>query len=324
LDQSLLVYAASVALLAGTAVLVFVTLAPVIIGRRASRRPDLAVAGGRTQAARTGPWARMPLRPRIMVVTTNSPEQPTRVAAAPLQADRAYRPITAAREGGAGFAREQTIPPMLAIRHEQSDVRPADDRRVEGRDRIVDPKLAMDIGGPEPTLLVDALTGAASAAAWSEAIAFEDRRFARYRRPATVVLAELDGLESVVAQLGPEAADRLIGPIGATLRRGARTSDFVARVGHARFAVLLTETDEVAATNFVERVRAACDLWFAAGRSSVRLACGWAMPIPGSHISDALRIAADRMDADRRRVDFRAPIEFPEPLPRPDRSQPQG
>jgi GGDEF domain-containing protein len=98
----------------------------------------------------------------------------------------------------------------------------------------------------------------------------------------------------------------------------------VARVGHSRFAILLTETDEVAATNYVERVRAACDLWLAAGRSSVRLAFGWAMPFPGSHLSDALRIAADRMDVDRRRVDFRAPIAFPDPHTRADPSQPQG
>ena len=45
--------------------------------------------------------------------------------------------------------------------------------------------------------------------------------------------------------------------------------------------MLLPETDEVQAINYVERVRAECDRWLAAGAVSMRLAIGWASPAPG-------------------------------------------
>jgi hypothetical protein len=70
---------------------------------------------------------------------------------------------------------------------------------------------------------------------------------------------------------------------------------------------LLPETDEVAAINQVERVRSECDKWLEAGGLAVRLALGWAQPRIGGSLADALRLADDRMNADRRRQGFRAP-----------------
>jgi hypothetical protein len=65
---------------------------------------------------------------------------------------------------------------------------------------------------------------------------------------------------------------------------------------------MLPETDEVQAINYVERVRAECDRWLAAGAVSMRLAIGWASPAPGSDLRTATRIAEDRLNADRRRM----------------------
>jgi diguanylate cyclase (GGDEF)-like protein len=157
--------------------------------------------------------------------------------------------------------------------------------------------------------LVDPATGLASGRVWDELLRREEHRLTRYGRPVTLMVAELDGLDSLAARLGPGTGDRVIPPLAAAMLaamlRNARPTDVVARTGHGRFVVLLPETDEVAATNYVERIRSECDMWLEADGLAVRLAVGWAQPAAGEHLADALRLADDRMNADRRRPDFR-------------------
>ncbi len=160
--------------------------------------------------------------------------------------------------------------------------------------------------------LVDPVTGFAGRRAWEEIFRNEDERLARYGRPVTVLVAELDGLDALAARLGELPADRLIPPVAAALRKNARAADILARVGHARFVGLLPETDEIAAINYVERVRAACDMWLAAGAVAVRLAIGWAQAPAGGRLDAALRLADDRMNGDRRRQARAATSEAPE------------
>lgn len=136
---------------------------------------------------------------------------------------------------------------------------------------------------------------------WEHHIREEEARLARYRRPVTVVLVELEGMERLLARFGPQAAERIALPVGKTLARQARSSDQVARISSSRFAILLPETDEVQAINYVERVRTECDRWLAAGAVSMRLAIGWASPAPGGDLHTASLIAEDRLNADRRR-----------------------
>ncbi len=146
--------------------------------------------------------------------------------------------------------------------------------------------------------------GLATHRGWKEALRQEEQRLARYGCPATIVVAEIAGLESLAARLGQGAADRLVQPIEAVMRRNARATDLCGRAGHARFVALLPETDQVAAINYVERVRSECDNWLEAGGLAVRLAIGWAQPIPGGTLADAMRLADDRMNEDRRREGF--------------------
>jgi diguanylate cyclase (GGDEF)-like protein len=141
---------------------------------------------------------------------------------------------------------------------------------------------------------------------WEVRLRDEEARLSRYRRPVSVVLVELDGIERLIHRLGPDAAERIVPPVGQTLARQARTADHVARIGPGRFAVLLPETDEIQAINYVERVRTECDRWLAAGAVSMRLAIGWASPTPGGDLRTATRIAEDRLNADRRRSVARA------------------
>jgi len=122
----------------------------------------------------------------------------------------------------------------------------------------------------------DALTGLLSPNRWARVIADEDARVRRYRRAATIVMIELDGLDRLTARLGDAAGERLVPAVADTIQRLAREADFVARLGDGRFADLLPETDEIQAINYAERVRRTCDLWLESGAVALRLAMGWA------------------------------------------------
>jgi diguanylate cyclase (GGDEF)-like protein len=122
----------------------------------------------------------------------------------------------------------------------------------------------------------DPATGLDLGPAWARWLTEEDARVQRFRRPATIVLVELSGLDRLADRLGDEAAGRLIPPIAMTMRKNARATDHLARLGPTRFGAILTETDEIRAINFVERIRSACDIWLEAGAVMLRLSVGWA------------------------------------------------
>jgi len=152
----------------------------------------------------------------------------------------------------------------------------------------------------------DALTGLLGPQAWGRIVADEDARVRRYRRPATIVMVDLDGLDRLIERLGDAAAERLIPAVADTIRRHAREADFVARLDTGRFAILLPETDEVRAINYVERVRRACDLWLESGAVALRLAIGWASASGDDSLHDAGRAATERMFAEVHRNARRA------------------
>jgi diguanylate cyclase (GGDEF)-like protein len=148
----------------------------------------------------------------------------------------------------------------------------------------------------------DPLTGMLDPLAFEEVVSNEEAREARYGRPATVIVFELDGLARLVDRLGPEPGDRIETALGDTIRRLARRADHVARLERGRYAVLLPETDEIAAINYVERIRRACDLWLESGAIAMRLAIGWASTAGDSGLSGAIRVATERMRVERRRI----------------------
>jgi len=161
----------------------------------------------------------------------------------------------------------------------------------------------------EPPL--DPQTGLDVEASWSRWLTEEEARIRRFHHPATVVLIDLAGFDRLSDRLGREVADRLIPPVATTMRRYSRETDHVARLGPTRFAALLPETDEIQAINFVERIRAACDVWLAAGAVALRLTIGWAEMGADRSAAVAVPEAEQRLFADRgrSRPDDREPAE---------------
>ena len=168
--------------------------------------------------------------------------------------------------------------------------------------RVTAPVTATNV---EPS--ADALTGLLTHAAWTRIVVDEEARIRRYRRPATVVMVELQGLDRLVELMGPSSVDRIVPAVADTLRRDARESDHVARLGTGRFAILLPETDEILAINYVERVRRAADLWLESGAVALRMAMGWASSATDGSLTDAEGLATDRMFIELRRAERQTP-----------------
>lgn len=183
--------------------------------------------------------------------------------------------------------------------------------RLELRDRSF---VTMAMSGPEPgrargraetasagepvLSAVDPATGMLTPSGWGRVVADEDARVRRYRRAATIVMVELDGLDRLTSRLGDAAGDRLIPAVAETLRRLAREADHVAQLGPGHFGVLLPETDEIQAIHYIERVRRTCDLWLESGAVALRLAIGWASASGDDNLHDAGRAATERMFAE--------------------------
>ncbi len=155
-----------------------------------------------------------------------------------------------------------------------------------------------EILGPVPLGWVDAETGLEGPDFWRRLLVAEVARSARYGRPLTVVLLDVVGLEDLLHAWGRQVTLHTLRETAQVLRRIARTSDYCTRIGATRFGILLTETGEIDAINFVERVRERCSSSLPPAAESVRLAFGWASPNPAETPDDVVRRAEARMEAD--------------------------
>jgi diguanylate cyclase (GGDEF)-like protein len=159
---------------------------------------------------------------------------------------------------------------------------------------IMDGGVDVDILPMVPSGWSDPLTGTDGPRFWDRIVSSEVARVNRYRRPATVALLEIAGLDAYARKWGIDVAERLFVQLARTIAVEVRSSDHIARIDRTRFAILLTETDEIAAINIVERVRAACEYQLGAS-DLVRIAIGWASPWPTADLRAAVATADARL-----------------------------
>jgi diguanylate cyclase (GGDEF)-like protein len=151
---------------------------------------------------------------------------------------------------------------------------------------------------PPPTGWNDPLTGTDGPHYWDRLIISETARVRRYKRPATIVLVEIAGLARLGRLWGPDVAERTLVSAARTLSQSIRTSDHIARIEPIRFGILLTETTEIAAINFVERARVSCERDLRVASEVVGVAFGWASPPTTGDLADAVAVATKRLDAE--------------------------
>ena len=99
------------------------------------------------------------------------------------------------------------------------------------------------------------LTGLRNRRGWNEAMAAELARHARTRRPAVLMLVDVDNLKEVNDTHGHLLGDAVLRTVADVLRAATRDIDTPARYGGDEFGVLLAETDLRGALEVAERVR---------------------------------------------------------------------
>jgi diguanylate cyclase (GGDEF)-like protein len=84
----------------------------------------------------------------------------------------------------------------------------------------------------------------------------EWQRFARYQRPLTLLMLDIDHFKSINDRFGHDAGDRAIVQVADACNDDRRGIDIVARLGGDEFVLLLPETDVEQAAVVAERLRA--------------------------------------------------------------------
>ena len=154
---------------------------------------------------------------------------------------------------------------------------------------------------PEPFGWEDPLTGLEGPDFWQRVLVAETVRAFRYKRNLTVVVVELEGVRDMIETWGYDVGRHAIREAAQCLRRMSRTSDYATRIGLTRFGVILTETDEITAINYVERVREEGPRSMPKGGDRLRFSFGWANPKQGESAEAVVRRADSRLVAELRR-----------------------
>lgn len=107
----------------------------------------------------------------------------------------------------------------------------------------------------------DSMTGLYSRRRWLELAATEFTRHRRYKRPLTLLMADLDLFKRINDTHGHDIGDEVIRQFAGVLRELGRESDLPGRIGGEEFAVLLPETPMTGGEEVARRVVAACCLF---------------------------------------------------------------
>jgi two-component system chemotaxis family response regulator WspR len=141
----------------------------------------------------------------------------------------------------------------------------------------------------------DSMTGLYSRRRWLELAATEFSRHRRYKRPLTLLMADLDFFKRINDTSGHDIGDEVIRQFAGVLRAMGRESDLPGRIGGEEFAVLLPETPIAGAEEVARRVVAACrDLTIPAPTGHVKFTCSLGVAEAGGidgTVDDLLRRA---------------------------------
>ena len=143
-------------------------------------------------------------------------------------------------------------------------LRPLRDRRAASVLERIESRLA----GVEVLATTDQLTGVLNRPTSLRHLAAEVERSARYSRPVTVALADIDHFKRVNDTYGHLAGDLVLRHVAQVLRANVRSNDSVGRYGGEEFLLIFPETDVDSGAAVAEKLRRIV------GRSGVTLPDG--------------------------------------------------
>jgi diguanylate cyclase (GGDEF)-like protein len=100
----------------------------------------------------------------------------------------------------------------------------------------------------------DDLTGVANRRRFGQELGRELASAARYGRPLSLLLLDLDGFKNVNDSFGHDRGDEVLRTVAVLLRRHTRKCDLVARIGGDEFALLLPSTPPDRASPLADRL----------------------------------------------------------------------
>lgn len=103
--------------------------------------------------------------------------------------------------------------------------------------------------------LRDTLTKLPNREAFDERFELEFERWKRYKKPATLVVADIDFFKNINDSYGHLSGDKVLQIIAKELGKSLRKTDFVARYGGEEFVMILPETNLETAVQVIEKVR---------------------------------------------------------------------
>lgn len=105
-------------------------------------------------------------------------------------------------------------------------------------------------------LVIDPLTGLHNRREFDRRLRDETLRAGRYSINLSLVIFDVDDLESYNNSCGYMLGNLALSDIAGILKKGVREVDFAARVGSDEFAIILPETTRIGALRFADRMRA--------------------------------------------------------------------
>jgi diguanylate cyclase (GGDEF)-like protein len=135
---------------------------------------------------------------------------------------------------------------------------------------------------------VDALTGVLNRRATTTRLRAELQRAQRDGSTTSLILLDLDHFKAINDDHGHAAGDRVLRRVGRILRRIARASDNVGRIGGEEFLVILPSTSAHEASLFAERLR----------RAIARTSKNAAIPPVTASLGVAARFGSEPVDVD--------------------------
>ena len=157
--------------------------------------------------------------------------------------------------------------------------------------------LATDLSNTLRKLAItDTLTGLSNRRGFMQAADVLMTRAQRYKRPLTMVLADIDFFKQVNDRYGHGTGDRALAHFARVLGHCVRTEDAIGRIGGEEFAIIMGESDAEDASRMVARVQLALleDPLVQDGQKIPLTASFGIATLAGDETREALLIRADR------------------------------
>jgi diguanylate cyclase (GGDEF)-like protein len=157
---------------------------------------------------------------------------------------------TAEREAGLSAGADECVGRRVSER--ELDARLSVARRVAELESV----LRITLAENRKLSAIDDLTRVASRRFFGKHFPREVERAARYGRPLSLILCDIDFFKRVNETLGHAGGDEILRQIGPRLQQNLRRGvDWVARIGGEEFAVVLPETGYEPALNIARKLR---------------------------------------------------------------------